>query len=99
MEAEETQTAAVDEEDEEQGSAKSKQHKTAQTARTPRKKSRERQRGEIKKRSLVGKVGAREVVIGRKMAAVDTETEGEMKSVPRGSRVLTNTEKEFYKQQ
>lgn len=27
------------------------------------------------------------------------KTEGEMKNVPRGARVLTNTEKKFYKQQ
>lgn len=32
------------------------------------------------------------------MAIADKETE-EMKSVPRGAQVLTNTEKEFYKQQ
>lgn len=51
----------------------------------------EKDRVKIKNRSVVGKVGAREVVIGRKMAAVDTETEGELKRVPRGSRVLTHT--------
>lgn len=58
----------------------------------------ERQRGKIKM-SVVRKEESMEVVIRRKTAVVDSKTEGEMKNVPRGARVLTNTEKKFYKQQ
>lgn len=49
--------------------------------------------------SVVRKEESMEVVIRRKMAVVESKTEGEMKNVPRGARVLTNTEKKFYKQQ
>lgn len=56
------------------------------------KRERQRRGGGIN--TVLGKkIAAREVVIGRKMAAVDTQ--GEMRSVPRGAQVLTNTEKEF----
>lgn len=59
------------------------------------KRERQRQRGGEINTALEEKkkIAAREVVIGRKMAAVDTQ--GEMRSVPRGAQVLTNTEKEF----
>lgn len=57
------------------------------------KRERQRQRGGGNKHGARKKNAAREVVIGRKMAAVDTQ--GEMRSVPRGAQVLTNTEKEF----
>lgn len=74
------------------------QHKNAQTARIPRNKNSQRQRRKNIKSVVVGKVWDGEVVIGRKMAAADRHR-GRWGVFPEGPQVLTNTEKEFYKQQ
>lgn len=76
--AKDIQTVAVKEEDYEQ----EEQQLNSTGSKNTNKIKYRKTEGTNKNSSAVGTVGAREVVMGRKMAAVDTMTEREMTSVP-----------------